>query len=255
MNENIENAVLKEATILPAAELQEGEMELVLVDEVPSRLVGNSENAEIIGDGIQVAAMMEDWSKYMGEVENPAKNTDNAYLKSTYAALDSVLNATRPVLSKYGLGITQYPVYKVGEGMKVTTILTHRSGAYIVYPAMTIPLAANADAQKIVAASTYGRRATANAILGVHGESDDDGNSLTGAKAPSTKKSTKASATSDELANARKKLLAVCTEKVKTVDKEKVYAVIESVAGSKNPNSCKTVDDCNKAIKLVEELK
>lgn len=253
MNESIEHTILKEE--MDEAVLHEAELEVV--EDVPSRMIGNSDYAEIVGDGVQIAAMMEDWAKYIGEVENPVKNTDNAYLKSTYAALDSVLNATRPVLSKYGLGITQYPAYKAGEGMKVTTLLTHRSGAYIVYPAMIIPLPNNADAQKIVAASTYARRATANAILGVHGESDDDGNSLAGKTSAPKKPKASQSTVDHALAEARTELTNLCKKRsTEVADKEEIYKVIvKYTGGNKNPNMISSIGDCKAAGDEIKKLK
>lgn len=255
MNENIENAVLKETQILPEAELQE---EVLWFDEIelPVQVIGNNEGAELIGTPDQVQKLFEAWSKYLAVVTNPVKDKDNPFFRSKYSDLASVLDATRKVLAENGLGVMQWPEYINGDGVHLHTMVTHSAGGAIVFPSLNTPMTGKVDSQQIGSVTTYSRRCALNAVLFVAGDPDDDGNTASGkGTGTTTKKSTKASATSDELANARKKLLAVCTEKVKTVDKEKVYAVIESVAGSKNPNSCKTVDDCNKAIKLVEELK
>lgn len=255
MNENIENAVLKEAPILPEAEMQE---EVLWFDEIelPVQVIGNNEGAELIGAPEQIQKLFEAWSKYLAVVTNPVKDKDNPFFRSKYSDLASVLDATRKVLAENGLGVMQWPEYINGDGVHLHTMVTHSAGGAIVFPSLNTPMTGKVDSQQIGSVTTYSRRCALNAVLFVAGDPDDDGNTASGkGTVTSTKKSAKASATSDELANARKKLLAVCTEKVKTVDKEKVYAVIESVAGSKNPNACKTVDDCNKAIKLVEELK
>lgn len=255
MNENIENAVLKEVPILPEAEVQE---EVLWFDEIelPVQVIGNNEGAELIGTPEQIQKLFEAWSKYLAVVTNPVKDKDNPFFRSKYSDLASVLDATRKVLAENGLGVMQWPEYINGDGVHLHTMVTHSAGGAIVFPSLNTPMTGKVDSQQIGSVTTYSRRCALNAVLFVAGDPDDDGNTASGkGTVTSTKKSAKASATSDELANARKKLLAVCTEKVKTVDKEKVYAVIESVAGSKNPNACKTVDDCNKAIKLVEELK
>ena len=255
MNENCVNAVLKEAPILPETEPQE---EILWLNEIelPVQVVGNNEGAELIGTPEQIQCLFDAWSKYLAVVTNPVKDKDNPFFRSKYSDLASVLDATRKVLADNGLGVMQWPEYINGDGVHLHTMITHSAGGAIVFPSLNTPMAGKVDSQQIGSVTTYARRCALNAVLFVAGDPDDDGNTASGkGTTTTTKKSAKSTSTSDELTTARKKLLAACTEKIKTVDKEKVYEVIEGVCGSKNPNMCKTVDDCNKAIKLVEELK
>lgn len=107
-----------------------------------------------------------------GEIENASKNAANPHFRSRYADLAEVLNTARPVLSKHGLSLTQFPSYD-GTLAHVTTVLAHSSGGYISGTASCVP--AKADAQGIGSASTYCRRYGAAAIVGIAQE-DDDGN-------------------------------------------------------------------------------
>ena len=108
-----------------------------------------------------------------GEIENASKSSSNPHFKSKYADLAEVLNTVRPVLSKFGLSVTQSTGYN-GSLVSVTTLLAHKSGGYITSEAACQP--AKSDAQGIGAATTDLRRYSLAAMTGVAQE-DDDGQS------------------------------------------------------------------------------
>jgi hypothetical protein len=153
------------------------EMQDVIVDDY-GYIIEETENMSIFGCYHQRQEMFEDWAKYIGEVQNPNNTKQNLFLKNSYAPLDEVLNVTRPLLSKYGFGIMQFPKSD-GTQVSVQTILTHKSGAMISFPKFTLTVA-KADAQSIIAGVTYARRGSLNPILATHGENDDDGNIAAG---------------------------------------------------------------------------
>lgn len=209
----------------------------------------NNDSLTILGNNEQRRAMFSAMSMYIGEVTNPDNTATNPFLKNKYAPLSEVLNTTRPVLAKYGLAFTQWSGF--GSGAIFTrTLLTHKDGAMMAVPELKLPLA-KSDAQSIMAGLTYARRAQLNPLLGVYGEEDDDGNSATGAK---EKKSAPEQPVDPKLKDARQKVIDLCAEKIKTVDKKVIYTIIADVCGNQNPNKLKTVADCSKVIDAINKL-
>lgn len=109
--------------------------------------------------------------------EMPAikKSSQNPFFKSKYAALENIIEAIEPVLSKNNLTFVQVPSGDHG----LTTILMHTSGEFFqdVY---TMTPAKN-DPQGIGSAITYMKRYALAAILGLKIEDeDDDGNAASG---------------------------------------------------------------------------
>ena len=106
------------------------------------------------------------------EIENAAKKSNNPHFKSKYADLAEVINTARPVLSKHGLSVTQWPSFADGL-VSVETLLAHKSGEWIANTA-----SAPADkltAQGVGSAITYLRRYSLAALACIAQE-DDDGN-------------------------------------------------------------------------------
>lgn len=110
------------------------------------------------------------------EVENASKNSSNPHFKSKYADLAEVINTVRPVFSKYGLSVTQWPSFADGVA-SVETVLMHKSGEWMSQTA-SAPVSKQ-DAQGVGSAITYLRRYSLAAVAGVAQE-DDDGNSAVG---------------------------------------------------------------------------
>ena len=116
---------------------------------------------------VLLPALLE-FQKKIGAV---AKDADNPFFKSRYASLKAVWDTVRPLLTKQGLIVSQFPD---DEGL--TTILAHTSGQYISAYAK---LANVADPQKQASSITYMRRYALSSVLGLVTEEDDDGNAAT----------------------------------------------------------------------------
>lgn len=109
-------------------------------------------------------------AKAQAEIENANKNSRNDHFKNRYADLAEVLNTVRPVLSKHGLSVAQFP--SLADGMvSVETIMMHTSGEWISGIA-SAPLS-KLDAQGVGSATTYLRRYSLAALAGVAQEDDD----------------------------------------------------------------------------------
>lgn len=152
-----------------------------------------SQNLTVYGNDDQKAKMFKAMALYYGEVQNPENTTLNTFFKAKYAPLNEVLNATRPIMSKFGLACTQTTGVENGECV-VTTLLVHEGGGCIYYPALRAK-PSKPDVQGIGATITYLRRFALNAVSGVAGEVDDDGNNASSnsetkekAKKPLTKR-------------------------------------------------------------------
>lgn len=107
------------------------------------------------------------------EFKPVAKNKQNPHFKNWYADLASIFDATRPSLSKHGIAISQFPSFSEGR-VEITTRLLHKSGQWLEN---TLSLKPSGDTpQALGSAITYGKRYGVEAILGVSGEDEDDGN-------------------------------------------------------------------------------
>jgi len=115
------------------------------------------------------------------------KDTKNPFYNSKYADLSSVIAATQPGLSKNGLVVIQSPIVDPEtEKAGVSTLLAHASGQWLSNELM-LPATMKSkdgtvrfDAQSVGSAITYARRYTYQAMIGVAGEEDDDGNRAVG---------------------------------------------------------------------------
>lgn len=105
------------------------------------------------------------------------KNSINPAYKSKYLDLTGAIDATRPALLKNGLVVVQGIAGDI-EAQSITccTRLMHVSGQFIESE-LTLPALQrnNFDAQAVGSASTYARRYSYMAMLGISGD-DDDGN-------------------------------------------------------------------------------
>ncbi len=114
-----------------------------------------------------------------GEFPAIEKTRINPHFKSKFANISDILSACVPVLSKHGLTFCQGLSF-TDNRLVVTTRVMHKSGQWIESELAIKP--AKDDAQALGSASTYGRRYSAEAILGVSATDDDDGNAATGHK-------------------------------------------------------------------------
>lgn len=130
-----------------------------------------------------IASLAAALAKAQGEMENAGKNSVNPHFKSKYADLAEILNTVRPVLSKHGLAVTQFPAFEAGTA-HVETILTHASGEWMS-GTCSAPVQ-KSDPQGVGSALTYLRRYSLAAVCGLAQE-DDDANAAAKPKTTATK--------------------------------------------------------------------
>ncbi len=109
-------------------------------------------------------------SQAQSEMSGALKDAKNPFYKSSYADLESCIEASRPTLTKYNLSVSQ-TVDSTSDDYFLVTYLLHSSGQFIksrlkLY--MEKP-----DMQKLGSAITYARRYAYAAIIGLH-QTDDD---------------------------------------------------------------------------------
>jgi hypothetical protein len=126
----------------------------------------------------------------------------NPFLKSKYASLGAVIQASRPILARHKLSLVQFPISDVAHGdaargdsrptsgdgahgvtrptsemIGVESILTHESGEF-VSERILIPLAEEKGKSRVQSAGstlTYLRRYSWASILGMYSDEDADG--------------------------------------------------------------------------------
>lgn len=108
--------------------------------------------------------------KVAAQIENPHKNARNPHFKNDYADLAEIVNTSRPVLAANGLTVVQCPGMDEGF-LTVDSLLLHESGEWIRGVASS-PLP-KADPQGVGSATTYLRRYSLAALLGLAQEDDD----------------------------------------------------------------------------------
>jgi ERF superfamily len=129
-----------------------------------------------MGCSSDISKLVEALAQAQLEFRAVLKTKENPYFKSMYADLEDIISATRPALAKWGLVVFQLLETSTdGKSVIIHTKLAHKSNQWIESK-LTMPIGAKIDNQTIGAASTYGRRYSYQAIIGVAAELDDDGN-------------------------------------------------------------------------------
>lgn len=121
-------------------------------------------------------------AKAQGEIKPASKDTANTFFKTKYATLASCWDACRVALASNGLAVIQSPRLKHESEdhwlVELETRLTHASGQWIE-DVLSVPVS-KLDAQGVGSASTYARRYSLCAFVGVAPDDDDDGESAVG---------------------------------------------------------------------------
>lgn len=112
-------------------------------------------------------------AKAQGEIEAASKDKVNPAFRSKYADLTSVWAAIRPALSKHGISITQWPVHSEDGRLHIVTRVAH-DGEWIKAH-FSIPVVKQ-DPHGYGSATTYAKRFSLAAAIGVVADDDDDGN-------------------------------------------------------------------------------
>lgn len=108
------------------------------------------------------------------ELVSVKKEHLNPHFGNRHMHIDDVIEALRPILNKHKLVVIQPLTSIEGKAAIATVVLDPETNEKLEIPAM--PLPEHIDAQKIVAASTYLRRASLVSLFLIQGEEDDDGN-------------------------------------------------------------------------------
>jgi hypothetical protein len=114
-------------------------------------------------------------SKLQAENKGAELEAVNPFFKSKYSTLKDAWDSIRESVGKNGLAILQDLTTK-DTCVSVTTMICHLSGQWIEFGPLEVPFAKK-DAQSVGSASTYAKRYSLCAALGiVSGTEDDDGN-------------------------------------------------------------------------------
>lgn len=131
-------------------------------------------------------------AKAQGQFAPAPRSGFNEFTNKGYATLADVVAVYREPLAANALALVQTPELTEGaEVVVVTSRLIHASGQWIegtvAFPVVnkgrdgkTLP----PDAQSVMMAITYARRAGASSLLNIAQDADDDGNAASGRKAP-----------------------------------------------------------------------
>jgi hypothetical protein len=115
-----------------------------------------------------------------GQLVSAPKNSENPYFNSKYADLATCMDTLRPVLSKNGLAVMQFPVTSETQ-LEVETVLMHNSGEWIACQVGCRPK--DMSPQSIGSAITYLRRYGLS-VIGLVTDADDDGNAAMSGSGP-----------------------------------------------------------------------
>lgn len=121
----------------------------------------------------QISELAGALAKAQAEFTTAKKDKDNPFFKSKYADFESVVNSTRPALTKNGLSVVQN-VYRDTDGHHyLITLLLHASGQWIKSKAQHNPM--KADIQSLSSYNTYLKRMCYSSLVGAVTGDDDDG--------------------------------------------------------------------------------
>lgn len=126
------------------------------------------------------AKIYEALANFQGEMEVVEMDAKNPHFRSKYATLGNIIKTAKPHLHKNGLAVIQSPV-KIEKEWYLKTLLTHKSGEYIVlnapFPEEALSMRKGVSAVQVLGSViTYMRRYCYSSILGIYADEDTDGN-------------------------------------------------------------------------------
>lgn len=123
-----------------------------------------------------IATLAKALNQFQAEVPTAKFDAQNPFLKNKYASLGAIIETSKPLLSKYGLSISQFPTSNAEGQVGVSTILMHDSGEWLEDTVFMTPEKGKGvnDAQSAGIAITYCRRYAWQSILGMVADEDTD---------------------------------------------------------------------------------
>lgn len=109
--------------------------------------------------------------KAQSEMGNAVKDSKNPFFKSSYADLNSIREASLPVLNKHGISVLQ-PTTVIEGQLYVETLLLHESGEYLsgLYE---VVVGKQNDPQALGSAISYSRRYSLQSMINIGAEDND----------------------------------------------------------------------------------
>lgn len=109
------------------------------------------------------------------EMPSVEKRTENTHTKKMYADLDDINQMVRPVMAKFGFGVS-FKIINQANGVSVTGILMHKAGhreeTTMILPLDTGP--GRSAVQSVGSTTTYGKRYVMCALLNITSGDDND---------------------------------------------------------------------------------
>lgn len=111
-------------------------------------------------------------AKAQAEMRTAKCDKENRYFKTMFEDLESVMNASRPALTKYGLSVIHVPMVNDDGAAVLKCILAHSSGQFIESTMRMLPL--SNDPQSLGSCFQYLRRLSYSSLVGVAAQNEDD---------------------------------------------------------------------------------
>ena len=111
-------------------------------------------------------------SKAQGEFKPAVFDSKNPHFGNQFASLTSIYEMCRPILAKYGISVTQWPVISEDGRVHMITRVAHK-GEWIKSEFAVRPT--KDDPQGYGSSITYLKRYAFSAALGIVSDEDDDG--------------------------------------------------------------------------------
>ena len=174
----------------------------------------------------QINEIAKAMSLAQGEMKPASKSTENPFFKSKYSSLAQVMDAIREPFAKNNLCVFQ-DVSSTELGVAVSTRVCHSSGQWIEFGPMLVPLTKK-DAQGVGSATSYGKRYSLSAAVGVVSElEDDDGEAAMNRNVEKEKKEKPKKETPEALTGEQRKIMSDLADQCDPAYIEKVFTRLE----------------------------